>query len=678
METVLAGARRSAFRPGLTVFFPAYNDARSLPDLLAKTFATLQSAASDYEVIVVNDGSTDDTASVLTGLQQQYGSRLQIVTHHRNRGYGAALRSGFAAASKEFVFYTDGDGQYDPSDLPDLLAAVTPEVDWVNGYKANRSDPWRRVAIGKTYNWVVRRLFGIRLRDIDCDFRLIRRSKLDLGDLRSTSGTICIELARSLERAGSKLVELPVRHYPRLHGQSEFFRIRPLVRTFQQLSALYWSQVFVPALTHPGPWMFACMALVLTALSFLTYARSLSLPFISDDYLQIHLGREYGAMSGWPALFSDALYRCRATSLVITYWTERAFGLDPLPYRISALIVHILNSCLVLGLGFWRPIGWKLSIAAACFFAVSQRHSEAVIWYAALPELLVFFFGLGSFLAWIRWLHEDRHRVAAYAASLACYFLALLSKESAVAVVPLCLLAVWVQPSRRKNLEAWLALAPFVLGAGAYFYLAFLDRGTHLHFNDGTFSLAAPFLATLVRSSANLLWIWGLGALVLIAFLERTRWRTMLLIAAVWMPVTLLPYSFLTYMNRVPSRHTYWASVAVALVVAAGLITLRQWSGNRGKPWLAPFAAAVIMLHQAGYIWGVKHIQYALRAEPTEGLVRVGLHSPGPIYAKCFPYPVSIGEQALQIRSADAILITGADARERSDAIDFCNVTAHE
>ena len=236
------------FCGGLSVFFPAYNDASSLPILLATTMETLRRVARDYEVIVVNDGSSDDTAEVLHRFRQEYHPHLRVITHSQNQGYGAALRSGLAAAEKEFIFYTDGDGQYDPAELPRLLAAVTPETGLVNGYKIERHDPWHRILIGALYNRFARWLFRIRLRDIDCDFRLIRRSALDLSQLRSTGGTICIEIVRSIELSGTGVIELPVHHYPRLHGRSQFFRIPSLANTFLELCSLFIRLVAVPAI----------------------------------------------------------------------------------------------------------------------------------------------------------------------------------------------------------------------------------------------------------------------------------------------------------------------------------------------------------------------------------------------------------------------------------------------
>lgn len=237
----------------VSVFFPAYNDAPSLPALLEKTFAVLPALTDDFEVIVVNDGSRDATAEVLAELQKSYGPRLRVVTHPVNRGYGGALRSGFAAATKELVFYTDGDGQYDVGELPALLERMSPEVGLVNGYKLERHDPRPRIWIGNLYNRLARLLFRIRIRDIDCDFRLIRRSLVEETRLASTSGTVCVELVRKLELSRYRVVEVGVHHYPRLHGRSQFFRLRSLARTLYQLLRLYVRLVVLPRINGKNP-----------------------------------------------------------------------------------------------------------------------------------------------------------------------------------------------------------------------------------------------------------------------------------------------------------------------------------------------------------------------------------------------------------------------------------------
>jgi glycosyltransferase involved in cell wall biosynthesis len=223
----------------ISVFFPAYNDAPSLPALIQGAFQVLEEHARDYEVIVVNDGSQDETGNVLARLRERFGERLNIVTHEVNRGYGGALRSGFASATKDLVFYTDGDGQYDVGELPKLLERMTPEVGLVNGFKLERNDPWHRIWIGNVYNRFARFLFRIRIRDVDCDFRLMRRELLEEIELTSTSGTICVELVRKLELSPYRTEEVGVHHYPRLHGRSQFFRIKSLLTTLYQLVRLF-------------------------------------------------------------------------------------------------------------------------------------------------------------------------------------------------------------------------------------------------------------------------------------------------------------------------------------------------------------------------------------------------------------------------------------------------------
>lgn len=232
-------------KPTVSVFFPAFNDAPSIGPLVDAAFEVLALRASDYEVIVVNDGSFDGTGEVLASLEQQYSPRMKVVTHAQNRGYGGALRSGFAAASKDLVFYTDGDGQYDVRELSKLLDLMTPGTGLVNGYKLERNDPQHRILIGNIYNAFARILFRIKIRDVDCDFRLVRRELLEKFQLTSTSGTICVELVRKLELSGCRVVETGVHHYPRLHGRSQFFRVRSLLKTLAQLIRLYFQLVIL-------------------------------------------------------------------------------------------------------------------------------------------------------------------------------------------------------------------------------------------------------------------------------------------------------------------------------------------------------------------------------------------------------------------------------------------------
>lgn len=210
---------------GLSIFFPAYNDGGTIASLVIRAGQVAARLTPDFEVIVINDGSADSTREILDELARTY-PWVRVVHHPRNRGYGAALRSGFAAASKDLVAYTDGDAQYDPAEFELLWQHLTPDTDLVNGYKIARSDPWHRIVIGRLYHHTVKLLFNLRVRDVDCDFRLMRRSIFNRVQLEKNTGVICLEMMRKIQSAGFRIVEVPVHHYHRTYGQSQFFNFR--------------------------------------------------------------------------------------------------------------------------------------------------------------------------------------------------------------------------------------------------------------------------------------------------------------------------------------------------------------------------------------------------------------------------------------------------------------------
>ncbi len=230
-------------KPSISAFFPCYNDAATIGDLVLQADRELRALTDDHEIIVVNDGSRDESASVLAALRARV-ERLRVVTHETNRGYGAALRSGFAHATKDLVFYTDGDGQYDVSELPILLMLLTDDTHFVNGMKMTRQDPPHRVFIGNLHRFVTRWSFWLPITDVDCDFRLIRRSILDKLTLRSNSGSICVELVKQAQRAGAQFREVSVHHYARRSGVSEFFTPRRILDTYVDL-AIMWVELMV-------------------------------------------------------------------------------------------------------------------------------------------------------------------------------------------------------------------------------------------------------------------------------------------------------------------------------------------------------------------------------------------------------------------------------------------------
>lgn len=226
----------------ISAFFPCYNDEATIASMVNLALVTIDKVGADGEVIVIDDGSSDGSPHVLKDLQAEQ-PRLRVITHEQNRGYGGALLSGFAAATREWVFYTDGDAQFDPAELEQLVAKAGPDVDVVQGWKIRRADNVVRRVIGRVYHRSVSLMFGLKIRDTDCDFRLIRREVLDRITLEHSSGVICVELVRKLQDAGARFVEVPVHHYPRLHGQSQFFTLPAVASTAKDLIALWLSLV---------------------------------------------------------------------------------------------------------------------------------------------------------------------------------------------------------------------------------------------------------------------------------------------------------------------------------------------------------------------------------------------------------------------------------------------------
>ena len=228
----------SSSRPSISAFFPAYNDGGTIASMVISAMLVLEELTDDYEIIVVNDGSSDYTPQILDRLAADY-ERVRIIHHEKNRGYGGALRTGFANATKDWIFYTDGDAQYDVRDLRTLYPLLTDQVDMAQGYKISRNDPWYRKVIGPLYHHLASAMFGLKLRDVDCDFRLIRREVFDRVRLTRDSGVICVELMKKIQDHGFRIAEGPVSHYHRAYGKSQFFNFRRILRVGLDLLHLW-------------------------------------------------------------------------------------------------------------------------------------------------------------------------------------------------------------------------------------------------------------------------------------------------------------------------------------------------------------------------------------------------------------------------------------------------------
>ena len=376
----------------------------------------------------------------------------------------------------------------------------------------------------------------------------------------------------------------------------------------------------------------------LAILATLPYLPVFVQPFLSDDYVQLDLGRKYGPVSAWGNLFADPLYRCRATSIVMTHWTEQWFGTKPLPFYTTSVLLHILNTWLLLITARRLGLGSVRSYIASAFFAVYLGHQEAVMWYAALPELLLFFFCGCFLLSWNSYLRGRSN--AQFALAIVWFVLALLSKEAGVVLVPIAAAMAY-----QRDRSLW-RIAPLACIAAIYTVLIFMAKSDHLHLNDGTFSLQAPFVVTWTRSIGRMFWIWGLLAVLAIAFWRRRVWRS-LVPAAIWLGVAMLPFSFLLYMPVVPSRHTYLASAGIGFFVATGLLVTR--AKFREHRWVMPVLLVTMLTHHSGYILIKKRQQFLDRAVATEDLLRIARGTEGPIYIICFPYSRKVAENAIEI-----------------------------
>ena len=248
----IGSASQGSVRPsGISAVFPAFNDAGTIPSMVLTALMALRQVTDDYEIIVTDDGSSDGSGALLDEMALRY-PELRVIHHPENRGYGAALRSGFGAATKEWIFYTDGDAQYNPLELVALVAALRDGVDIVNGYKIARRDPLERKIIGRIYHHLVAWAFGLRLRDVDCDFRLIRRRIFEEIDLESTTGSLPLEMVKKFQDAGYVFAEVPVHHYFRRYGTSQVFKWRRLLIAGRHLMRLWWRLVVRTDATRPA------------------------------------------------------------------------------------------------------------------------------------------------------------------------------------------------------------------------------------------------------------------------------------------------------------------------------------------------------------------------------------------------------------------------------------------
>jgi hypothetical protein len=400
----------------------------------------------------------------------------------------------------------------------------------------------------------------------------------------------------------------------------------------------------------------------LAVLCLIAYAPSLTIPLLEDDYPNLAQAQSYGGLAGLPALFGDAVFRLRATS----YWAMsllwQTFHLHPWGYHLTSLAIHVANSWLVYLVGTAWPPMRAGAFWAAALFAVHEGHQEAVMWFSAINELLMFLFGAGALFCFLRARSGGRFFDVA---GLVLFALALLSKESAVILAPLFLLA---SPNWRVSLRR---LLPYAGLAAAAVVSIWATRSYSFRFSDGSFSVQSPFWITWPHSMGRMLWIWGGFSAVVILASGNPRLRRGMLLALAWMAIALLPYVFLTYSTAVPSRQTYLASAGIAFLCGLAISHLAAKPGRK----MLGTVLALMLLHNTGILWTRKRRQFLERAEPTEQLIRLARGTADPIWVRCFPRPALVAEEAVRLalgRPGPVLVWHEAEAARLKPVAEFC------
>lgn len=225
----------------ISVFFPSYNEEKSLTATVEKAVAVLKISFERWEIVIVDDGSTDGTAAVAAALAQKY-HEIRVVTHKRNRGYGAAFRSGITQCRFSWIAFTDADGQFNFSEISDFLKKQEETgADLVIGYYLRRAVPFYRKLNSFLWQLIIYLFFGLKVRDIDCGFKLFSKKVIEaIPSLESERGAfISTEFLVKAKKAGFKLVELGVTHYPRRAGQATGAQLNVIIKSFLDLFRLW-------------------------------------------------------------------------------------------------------------------------------------------------------------------------------------------------------------------------------------------------------------------------------------------------------------------------------------------------------------------------------------------------------------------------------------------------------
>ena len=450
-------------RPGLSLILPAYNEAQAIRHSIRAAVAALSDLGVPYEIIVVDDGSTDDTAAIA---RAEAGDlpQVRILSTPQNVGYGGALRYGFREAQFDFLAFTDADGQFDLRELARLLTAAK-EFDFVCGYRIDRQDHWTRKLYSRSYNLLVRTLLGTRVRDCDCALKILRRSQVDQLGLESNDFFINAELLTKARLAGLTVTEVGVSHYPRLRGESKV-SLGHIFPVLQTLLRFWWSKViFSPpepqvrtSVSRSARWA-ACT--ILGLFSCLLVLPNLSYPLVDpDEGRYAEISREMLESGDYvvPTQFGKPYLDKPPLLYWMTAASFRLFGISETAARLVPAAAALLTIVAVYGFGarlFGHTTGWLagLGLLSCCGFLISGR-------FVFIDTLLTLFTTVGVLAGCLACRQSKVHDGWWVAAALACALGVLAKGPIAVVLcVPPLIAGRWLTglPALRVRDWAWFA-----------------------------------------------------------------------------------------------------------------------------------------------------------------------------------------------------------------------------
>src|SRR3989344_3535080 len=438
--------RTNSSKPSISFFCPAYNDEENLPILIPKTVRVLKKIASRFEIVIVEDGSPDKTASVADMLAKNFKPFIRVIHHKRNLGYGAALKRGFREASKyDYVFYTDGDNQYDVSEIRKFIPYLS-SYDAVVGYRKNRSLTFRRKLQTIVFNFLVKALFRVKARDINNSLKIVRKSILSKLNLSSDSSFIEAEFFIKLNKIEAKIKEIPVRHYPRIHGKAAGGDPMVILKTIKDMLS-FWLGYKEKRIENNASIFLLLSVMCFFAIVYILLPMPIQLIHITIPYL----------IDNGLVLYRDIVHHHTPLLWFFLYPFYSVLGFTFFTYRLYFLIVILLTIFFVYKSGylFSKMAGIFATLFFAIFYFPFFSDSQ-------LEEVTIAFFSSISLYFMLRFAKTKRDNNAFLSGIfLGC---AIMVKQVVTLLVPIMIIYLLIKKIISKEKISYIMIGWFSFG----------------------------------------------------------------------------------------------------------------------------------------------------------------------------------------------------------------------